>query len=284
MLLLDGRNCSKNRLARLREEIASLGAQPRLVVVRVGEDPASKVYVQKKTKTCKEVGFESEEIHLDTQVSQEELLKRVQSLNEDRAVHGILVQLPLPEHINSNLIIESIDPSKDVDGFHPYNLGRLLAREDGFVPCTPLGIMNLLKDYEIDVKGKRAVVVGRSKIVGRPMSILLDNAGATVTVVHRKTLNPREHTSEADILVAAAGQRHFLGRDDLKKGAVAIDVGIHRDPKTNKLTGDLRFDELKEHVSAISPVPGGVGPMTICSLLENTVQAFKKQQSLGKQK
>jgi methylenetetrahydrofolate dehydrogenase (NADP+)/methenyltetrahydrofolate cyclohydrolase len=274
MILLDGNATSKKRLAELKDKIASENSKPGLAVVRVGEDPASKIYVGKKVKTCKDLGFHSVESHQPENISQKDLLKIIQDLNHDPKIHGILVQLPLPKHISESAVIEAIEPSKDVDGFHPINLGRLLAQQDGFVPCTPLGIMNLLKEYKIEIKGKRAVVIGRSRIVGRPISLLLDQAGATVTVVHSQTKNADEIISAADILVVAVGKPHFIKSSQVKASAVVIDVGINRLPN-GKIVGDVDFESIKEKVYAITPVPGGVGPMTICSLLENTWKSLK---------
>jgi len=278
MLLLDGKSLSQKRLAILKEKIEKQKTKtsqcPGLTVIRVGEDPASKIYVKKKVETCKKIGIYSKEIHLPTDTSEKKLISEVERLNEDKKVHGVLVQLPLPEQIDVNRVLYKVSPSKDVDGFHPVNLGKLVVEEeDGFVACTPLGIMNLLKDYKIPIDGKNAVVIGRSRVVGRPMSILLDQANATVTVVHLHTKDPKEHTRQADILVVATGVKHLVNASHLKDGAVVVDVGIHRN-ENGKLCGDVDFEDVKEKVSAITPVPGGVGPLTICSLLENTYKSF----------
>lgn len=280
MLLLDGKYISKIRLEQLRTELQTLKSKkPGLCVIRVGEDPASKVYVSKKIKTCRELGINSEEIHLSENVSQDKVLSTIRDLNEREDIHGILVQLPLPAHLNSDLILESLRPEKDVDGFHPLNMGYLLAGDPrAIVACTPLGIMRMLEHYKIDVKGKRAVVMGRSRVVGRPMSLLLDHAGATVCVVHSQTPHPEEIAREADILVVAIGKARSVGETFVKEGAVVIDVGIHRTPD-GKIVGDVRYEEVEEKASAITPVPGGVGPMTICSLLENCLKSFKRIQS-----
>ncbi len=279
MILLDGKSLSKKRLALLKqkisEEMSLSGLKPGLVVIRVGDDPASQVYVSHKVKACEDVGIHSTEVHLPATTTEADLLKRIQEFNKDKSVHGILVQLPLPSQIQKNRILDAVDPSKDVDGFHVYNLGRLVSQEDGFVPCTPLGIMKLLEEYKISIEGKRAAVVGRSRIVGRPMSLLLDHAGATVTVIHPHTQNPRDILKTCDIVVAAVGRPGLIQPEDIKPGATVIDVGICRLP-SGKLAGDVNFEDVSRIAGAITPVPGGVGPMTICSLLENTWKAFKK--------
>lgn len=278
MILLDGKKTSQSRLDALKVKIAAeksrTGLAPGLVVIRVGADPASEIYVKKKVKTCLELGMFSVEDHQSADLTEARLLEIIHSYNQDARFHGILVQLPLPKHISEKVILDAVSPLKDVDGFHPVNLGKLVAREDGFVPCTPLGIMNLLEDYKIPIDGQRAVVVGRSRIVGRPASLLLDHAGATVTVVHLHTKNPRELTSQADILVVAVGKPHLITSDDVKVGATVIDVGINRLPN-GKIVGDVDFEGVKNKVHAITPVPGGVGPMTISTLLENTWKAFQ---------
>jgi len=283
MLLLDGRLVSNHQLSALETRIQSIKEThhkiPGLAVIRVGEDEASKIYVGHKIKKCAELGMLSEEIHLPADCAQSTVLDQIDRLNQRRDIHGILVQLPLPKTLDQNRIIESIHPSKDVDGFHPINLGKLVSKRDAFVACTPRGIMTLLRHYQIDISGKKAVVVGRSITVGRPMSLLLDQADATVTVVHLGTKDPRSITSEADILVVAAGCRHLIKADDVKSGAVIVDVGIHR-KDDGKLCGDVNFEEVSPKVSAITPVPGGVGPMTICSLMENTFDAFLELEGL----
>ena len=281
MILLDGKKLAEERLNALAISIKALKTRsPSLVVIRVGQDPASEIYVKKKIKSCHEVGIQSKEIHLVDSISEKEILGILGDLNKDDSVDGILVQLPLPIHIRTQAVIESIDPQKDVDGFHPFNLGRLASMEPCLTACTPRGIMNLLKAYQISPAGKRAVVIGRSRTVGRPMSLLLDQGGATVTVVHKETRNPSEINSQADILIVAAGVKGLVGRADVKEGAVVVDVGIHRDPQ-GKLSGDVRFDEVKDRCSHITPVPGGVGPLTVCSLLENTFQAQQKRLGLS---
>lgn len=278
MELLDGRLVSKLRLEELGARLANLKSSraPGLCVIRVGDDPASEIYVKKKIETCQKLGFFSKEEHLPGNTSQEAVVQLIKALNQDPQIDGILLQLPLPSQLDSGPLLELVDPAKDVDGFHPYNLGLLAALEEGFVPCTPLGIQRLLEHYKIEVAGKRAVVVGRSRIVGRPMSLILDKMGATVTVIHSRTPQPREITSAADLLIVAAGVKHLIGPDDVKEGACVVDVGIHR-LENGKLTGDVDFEGVKEKASFITPVPGGVGPMTICSLLENTLFAFERK-------
>jgi len=276
MLLLDGRKVSKDRLEKLKSKIADEKSSrtPCLSVIRVGNDSASKIYVGKKIKTCLEIGMNSKEIHLSDKVSEAEVLSEIENLNKDPDVHGILVQLPLPKQISIEKIISAVDPRKDVDGFHPINLGKLAVGEECFAACTPMGILNLLKTYDIPIQGKSAVIMGRSRIVGRPMSLLLDRQGATVTVVHSATPEPAEVSSRADILVVAIGKMHLVGVEYIKEGAVVIDVGMHQ-KEDGKLAGDVDFEAVKNKVQAITPVPGGIGPMTICSLLENTWKAFK---------
>jgi len=275
MVLLDGKKLADLRLHELSVQVSSIsGRKPKLVVVRVGSDPASEIYVRKKIKNAAQVGILSEERHLNENISLQDLLRIVASYNLDPEVDGILIQLPLPKHIPTQIVIESVSPEKDVDGFHPLNLGRLAVGESCLTACTPRGIMNLLEHYQILLRGKRAVVIGRSRIVGRPISLLLDQAGCTVTVVHRDTPDSSRFNSEADILVAAAGVRGLITEKDVKLGATIIDVGIHR-LDSGKLIGDVDFDRVKDKVSAITPVPGGVGPLTVCTLLENTLQAYR---------
>jgi methylenetetrahydrofolate dehydrogenase (NADP+)/methenyltetrahydrofolate cyclohydrolase len=247
---------------------------PGLAVVLVGEDPASQVYVRNKTKACEKAGMVHRQLNLDAGISQDELLKVVQDLNADGAIDGILVQLPLPKHLDSELIINNIDPTKDVDGFHPESLGRLVLGKDGFVPCTPYGIMEMFKRENIDLSGKNLVVVGRSNIVGKPMAILAlqKGADATVTVCHSRTKNLAQVVAQADIVVGAIGIPKFITADMIKEGAVVIDVGINR-LEDGSLCGDVDFDAIAEKASAITPVPGGVGPMTIAMLLSNTLKS-----------
>ena len=258
------------------EELTGCGVQPCLAVVLVGNDPASRVYVNNKKKACEEVGFRSLEFTLPEETTQETLLSLIERLNGDHKVDGILVQLPLPKHICERVVIEWIAPEKDVDCFHPYNAGRLFCGEPTFEPCTPSGVMELIKESGIPVAGKRCVVVGRSNIVGKPMALMLLAANGTVTVAHSKTENLEEICREADILVAAIGKAKFFGASYVKKGAVVIDVGMNRD-ENGKLCGDVDFDAVEPICGAITKVPGGVGPMTITILLRNTLEAAKKR-------
>ncbi len=267
------------------EDLKKKGITPGLAVVLVGEDPASAIYVRNKNKACEAVGIYSVTINMDASTSQEKLIGFISELNQDRKFNGILVQLPLPGQINEKTILETVSPEKDVDCFHPENVGRLVAGEPYVLPCTPAGIMEMLKASNIDPSGKHAVVIGRSNIVGKPMANLLmqkaENANATVTVVHSRTQNIADYIRRADILIAAMGKAHFVTADMVKEGAVVIDVGMNRIPwdneKGSKLVGDVDFDSVLPKVSKISPVPGGVGPMTIAMLLKNTVTVTKYQ-------
>lgn len=276
---IDGKAIS----AQIREEIkektaafvAEKGYAPGLAVVIVGEDPASQVYVRNKALACEQVGFYSEVHRLPAETKQEELNALVDRLNADEKIHGILVQLPLPKHLDETEVLLRIDPSKDVDAFHPYNVGKIMIGDYDFLPCTPAGVMALLERSGIDPAGKNCVVIGRSNIVGKPMAMLLLHANGTVTICHSRTKNLREVTREADILVVAIGRADFVGADMVKPGAVVIDVGMNR-RADGKLTGDVNFDEVEPIASAITPVPGGVGPMTITMLLQNTLTAAKK--------
>lgn len=254
------------------EQLTSQGATPGLAVILAGNDPASAVYVRNKEKAAKELGIYSEMIYLPENVSQEALLNTVKRLNNDDKIHGILVQLPLPKGLDEKEVIAAISPEKDVDAFHVQNVGKIMLGEYDFLPCTPAGVMELLKTYNIDVKGKNAVVVGRSNIVGKPMAMLLLHDDATVTVCHSKTENLSEITKNADILIAAVGKAKFITGDMVKEGAVVIDVGMNRD-ENNKLCGDVDFDSVSKKSSFITPVPGGVGPMTIAMLMKNTVKS-----------
>lgn len=256
------------RASRLRDA----GTVPGLAVVIVGDDAASKVYVRKKAEACESVGIRSTVYALPTTTSHSELLSRIDSLNADANIHGILVQLPLPSGLNDRDVIEAIHPSKDIDGFHYANMGALVIDESRYPPCTPYGVMKILEHEGISVEGKHVVIVGRSNIVGKPQAMLMLKAGATVTICHSKTINLAVHTRMADIVVAAVGRAHFLRGDMLKPGAVVIDVGINRTSE-GKLVGDVHFESAREVASAITPVPGGVGPMTIAMLLGNTLRA-----------
>jgi len=275
----------KEDLIQRIETLANRGVKPGLTAVLVGEDPASKVYVRSKEKQSAKLGFNSQVLRLPASTTEKQLLDIVRGLNADESVHGILVQLPLPKHIDDQLIIETIDPSKDVDGFHPVSVGKLVLGLDGFVSCTPAGILEILKFYHIQTTGKHVVVVGRSNIVGKPMANLMiqkrDLGNATVTLVHTRTPDMGYHTRQADIIIAAAGVPEFIGADMIKPGAVVIDVGINRvdDATTEKgyrLVGDVDYAAVLDKVSAITPVPGGVGPMTIAMLLSNTVKSAEK--------
>ena len=274
---MDGKQISKDIKEELKEEVASLAAQGRkccLAVIQVGNDPASSVYVGNKKKACAYIGIESLAYELPEETTEDELLEIIDKLNNDTNVHGILCQLPLPKQINEDHIIKAISPKKDVDGFHPQNVGALVIGEQGFVSCTPAGIIQLLKRSNIEMDGKHCVVVGRSNIVGKPMSLLMLRENATVTICHSHTKNLEEICKEADILIVAIGKPQFIGKEYVKKGAVVIDVGIHRDDN-NKLCGDVKFDEVEPVASYITPVPGGVGPMTIAMLMHNCVEAMK---------
>lgn len=278
--LIDGKLVSK----KVREEITSdislfkeeYGKAPGLAVIVVGNDPASAVYVRNKHKACLEVGITSYQIEYPEDTSEAELLAKIDELNADPLVNGILVQLPLPKHINEDSVINRISPLKDVDAFHPENVGKIMIGKYSFLPCTPAGIVELLKHYNVEIEGKRCVVIGRSNIVGKPMSLLLLERNGTVTVCHSRTKNLSEITREADIVVVAIGRANFLTADMVKPGAVVIDVGINRLPD-GKLCGDVKFDEVEKVASMITPVPGGVGPMTITMLLKNTLTAAKMQ-------
>lgn len=277
-LIIDGKAVAKEVQKQIKDEVEGLerrwGLVPGLAVVLVGDDPASHIYVRNKEKACKEVGIRSFEHMLPATISERDLLALVHQLNKDKRVHGILVQLPLPAHIRAEKILEAISPNKDIDGFHPVNQGSLLLGSDGFKPCTPMGIMKLLEAARCDPKGKNAVVVGRSNIVGKPIALMLLGKHATVTICHSRTASLRDEVSRADILIVAIGKAGVVRGDWIKPGAVVIDVGVNRSPN-GKLCGDVEFDTAKERASAITPVPGGVGPMTICMLLYNTLKAAK---------
>ena len=275
MKILDGKAVSlkvKENVKVRADELKKFGVEPTLAVVLVGEDKASQTYVRAKEKACNEYGIKSVAHRLSENTTQNELLALINVLNLDDSIHGILVQLPLPKHIDTNVVLAAIDPRKDVDGFHAVNVGKLVSGLDGFVPCTPLGVMEILKEYDIEVAGLNAVVIGRSNIVGKPMANLLLNASATVTVTHSKTKNLKEICKNADLIVAAIGKPFFLKADMVKDGAVVVDVGINR-LDDGRLVGDVDFDEVAPKCSYITPVPGGVGPMTIAMLLNNTILA-----------
>ncbi|MBE5836368.1 bifunctional methylenetetrahydrofolate dehydrogenase/methenyltetrahydrofolate cyclohydrolase FolD [Butyrivibrio sp.] len=276
--IIDGKLISGQIKDELREKTALLkekGIEVTLAVILVGEDPASQVYVRNKKKACEYIGFRSLSYELPTETTQDELLKLIDELNGRKDVDGILVQMPLPKHIDEKTVINAISPSKDVDGFHPMNVGALCIGEKGFVSCTPAGVIQLLKrgcDGKIDIAGKECVIVGRSNIVGKPMSLLMLRENATVTIAHSRTKNLEEVCKRADILIAAVGKAGMITKDHVKRGAVVIDVGINRG-EDGKLCGDVKFDEVSEIASAITPVPGGVGPMTIAMLMNNCYEA-----------
>ncbi|MGZ8477029.1 MAG: bifunctional methylenetetrahydrofolate dehydrogenase/methenyltetrahydrofolate cyclohydrolase FolD [Candidatus Binatia bacterium] len=276
--IIDGKAVAKEVQRQIKEDVEGLERRwsmaPGLAVVLVGDDPASHIYVRNKEKACKEVGIKSFEHFLPATVSEKELLALVHQLNKDKHVHGILVQLLLPPHIHSEKILNAVSPYKDVDGFHPVNQGNLLVGADGYRPCTPLGVMKLLESVNCDPKGKNAVVVGRSNIVGKPVALMLLEKHATVTICHSRTASLRDEVARGDIVVVAIGKAGIVRGEWIKPGAVVIDVGINRLP-SGKLCGDVEFDSAKERASAITPVPGGVGPMTICMLLFNTLKAAK---------
>ena len=273
--IIDGKAISAQIKDELREKVANMkkdGITLCLAVIQVGNDPASSVYVRNKKKACEYIGIESLAYELDENTTQEELLDLIHELNKRQDVNGILVQLPLPKHIDEDMIIRAIDPSKDVDGFHPQSVGALCIGQKGFVSCTPAGIIQLLKRSGIEIAGKECVIIGRSNIVGTPMALLLLRENGTVTVAHSKTENLKEVAKRADILVVAVGRPKMITREYVKEGAVVIDVGIHRN-ENNKLCGDVDYDDVAPICSAITPVPGGVGPMTIAMLMNNCVES-----------
>jgi methylenetetrahydrofolate dehydrogenase (NADP+)/methenyltetrahydrofolate cyclohydrolase len=274
MKIIDGKTLAQNLRKNIATEVKQYSRPPGLAVILVGDDEASQVYVRNKTRACVEVGFYSDQIHKSANITEQELLSEVNRLNENQNIDGILVQLPLPDHIDSNKIIEAIVPEKDVDGFSSENVGKLSLNKPFISPCTPKGVMKMLESIKYDLKGKDCVIIGASNIVGRPMSMELLNAGATVQVCHKGTKNITEKTKSADVIIAAAGVANLVKAGWVKKDAVVIDVGINR-LGDGTLTGDVDFEEVKDIVSAISPVPGGVGPMTIAVLLENTLIAYQ---------
>ncbi|HPD51948.1 MAG TPA: bifunctional methylenetetrahydrofolate dehydrogenase/methenyltetrahydrofolate cyclohydrolase FolD [Methanoculleus sp.] len=273
-MILDGKAVSEKRLELLKEMIEESGLYPRLATVIVGNDPASQMYVRMKHRACEQVGIGSIGIDLPADASTERVLEVVVKLNNDPDINGILVQLPLPPGVDTGRVINAVAPNKDVDGFHPCNIGRLFSGDPLFAPCTPQGIMTILEEYRIPIAGKHAVVIGRSIDVGRPMAALLLNADATVTICHSKTGDLKEEARRADILVSAVGKAKFVGPDMVKEGAAVIDVGINHD-EDGKLCGDVDFEAVKDVAGAITPVPGGVGPMTIATLMENTFKAAR---------
>ncbi|OAW56087.1 bifunctional methylenetetrahydrofolate dehydrogenase/methenyltetrahydrofolate cyclohydrolase [Staphylococcus epidermidis] len=282
--ILDGKQIAKEYRQRLKNQVNDLkeyGFTPKLSVILVGNDGASQSYVKSKKKAAEKIGMISEIIHLDESTSEEVVLIELNRLNNDDTVSGILVQVPLPKQVSEQKVLEAINPEKDVDGFHPINIGKLYIDEQTFVPCTPLGIMEILKHADINLEGKNAVVIGRSHIVGQPVSKLLLQANATVTILHSRTKNMNAHLKQADVIVSAVGQPGLVTKENVKKGAVIIDVGNTPD-ENGKLKGDVAYDEVKEIASAITPVPGGVGPLTITMVLNNTLLAEKLRRGLTK--
>ena len=283
MTLIDGKELSQKIRKNVKKEIEileSVGVTPGLAVILVGDDPASKTYVSMKEKACEEAGIYSIVHKMPTSISQEKILEILDMMNKNEYIDGILVQLPLPKQIDTNKIIEAIVPHKDVDGFHPFNVGRLVSGLEGFVPCTPLGVMRMLEEYDIDPKGKDVCIVGASNIVGKPMLNLLLNAGATVDICHIFTKDLKAHTKKADIVIVGVGKAGLISEDMVKNGAIVIDIGINR-LENGKLVGDVDFEKVAPKCSFITPVPGGVGPMTIAMLLENTLKAAKNRDRKG---
>ena len=284
MNLIDGKALAAKMQAELKVKVDKLKEAdnvPGLAVILVGEDPASQIYVRNKARQATAIGLNSSVVRLPETVSEQELLDLIEQYNQSEQWHGILVQLPLPEHISEEKVLLAIDPEKDVDGFHPMNMGRLWSGNPLMIPSSPAGIMEMFREYNVELSGKRAVVIGRSNIVGKPMAQLLMMADATVTIAHSKTENLRELTKEADILVVAIGRDRMIKAEDVKEGAVVIDVGMNRD-EDGKLHGDVDFDEVKDVASLITPVPGGVGPMTITMLMEQTVRAASRKMNENK--
>ena len=275
--ILDGKQLAKKIRANLKiecDELKQKGIQPKLAVIMVGNDSASKVYVKNKSKACEDVGVEFEEILLDEKTTQQQLEEIIEKLNQDEKIHGILLQSPIPKNLDINRAFEKISPNKDVDGFHPINVGKLALNKDTFVSCTPYGIMKIFEEYNIDLTGKDVVIVGRSNIVGKPLIQCTLNKNATVTVCHSKTKNLAEHTKRADILISAIGKPQFITADMVKQGSIVIDVGINRTEK-GKIVGDIDFENVEKKVEYITPVPGGVGPMTIAMLMNNVIKATR---------
>ena len=284
MNLIDGKALAAKMQAELKVKVDKLKKAdnvPGLAVILVGEDPASQIYVRNKARQATAIGLNSSVVRLPETVSEQELLDLIEQYNQSEQWHGILVQLPLPEHISEEKVLLAIDPEKDVDGFHPMNMGRLWSGNPLMIPSTPAGIMEMFREYDVELSGKRAVVIGRSNVVGKPMAQLLMMADATVTIAHSKTENLRELTKEADVLVVAIGRDRMIKAEDVKEGAVVIDVGMNRD-EDGKLHGDVDFDEVKDVASLITPVPGGVGPMTITMLMEQTVRAASRKMNENK--
>jgi len=277
MTILDGKKLSEKIKEELKLEVEKLkkeGITPGLAVILVGNDPASHTYVRMKKNACEKVGINSVVYEMDENITQEELLAKIDEINNDDSIHGLLIQLPLPKHIDTTEILERVHPKKDVDGFHPYNMGRLVEGLDTFAPCTPLGVMELFKEYDIDLKGKDVCVVGASNIVGKPMWALLVNAWATVDICHIETRDLKEHTKRADIVIVGVGKPNLITEDMVKDDVIVVDIGINK-LDDGRLVGDVDFKNVSKKASYITPVPGGVGPMTIAMLLKNTVKAAK---------
>lgn len=278
-VIIDGKELAKKIRANLKiecEELNKEGIKSKLAVIMVGDDPASKVYVRNKSKACEEVGIEYEEYLIGSNIAQKELIDLIKKLNQDKTVNGILLQSPIPSNLDINEAFRTIAPEKDVDGFNPVNVGKLVLNQDTFVSCTPFGIIKMFEEYNIDLTGKNVVILGRSNIVGKPLIHCCLNKNATVTTCHSKTQNLKEITSKADILISAIGKANFVTEDMVKENAVVIDVGINR-LDNGKITGDVDFENVKEKASYITPVPGGVGPMTIAMLMNNVIKATKRQ-------
>lgn len=277
-VVINGKELAKKIKVNLKEEVNMLkkqGIKPKLAVIMVGEDKASKIYIKNKSKACEETGIEYQEYLLDKSTTMEQLLELIEDLNNNNEIHGILLQSPIPKHLDINLAFQKIAPEKDIDGFNPINVGKISLGQDAFISCTPYGVTKLLEEYNINPEGANAVIIGRSNIVGKPMSQCLLNKNATVTVCHSKTQNLKDITKKADIIVAALGKPKFITEDMIKEGATVIDVGINRD-ENGKLVGDVDFENVSKKAGYISPVPGGVGPMTVAMLMNNVVKAAKK--------
>lgn len=281
-IIINGKELAKKIRANLKiecEELRKKGIDSKLAVIMVGEDPASKVYVRNKSRACEDVGIEYEEYLLEDKISQKDLIDLIKKLNEDKTINGILLQSPIPANLDINEAFRTISPEKDVDGFNPVNVGKLVLNQDTFVSCTPYGIMKMFEEYNIDLTGKNVVILGRSNIVGKPLIHCCLNRNATVTTCHSKTQNIKDITKNADILISAIGKANFVTEDMVKSGSVVIDVGINR-LDNGKITGDVDFEKVKEKASYITPVPGGVGPMTIAMLMNNVIKATKRQNGM----
>lgn len=278
-IIIDGKELAKKTRQNLKiecDELKNKGINPKLAVIMVGDNPASKVYVRNKSKACQEVGVEYEEYLLDSNITQKNLIDLIKKLNNDKNINGILLQSPIPKHLDINEAFRTIDYNKDVDGFHPMNVGKLTLGQDTFVSCTPYGVMRMFEEYNIDLCGKNVVILGRSNIVGKPLTQCCLNKNATITVCHSKTQNTKKITKEADIVISAIGKAKFITEDMIKEGAIVIDVGINRD-ENGKIVGDVDFENVKQKASYITPVPGGVGPMTVAMLINNVIKAAKNQ-------